>query len=71
VIVLTLADINTTNVDGMITRDLIYKNDISAFWFLGNRNLKMRVYVDESQDPIAFPIQNQIAISFKIIHLTI
>ena len=66
--VLTLYNINTTSDGVMTTRDLIYKNDISAFWTLGNRNIKMRV-VPEGSVAITFPIQNPITISFKIIHM--
>ena len=63
-----LCNINTTSDGVMTTRDLIYKNDISAFWTLGNRNIKMRV-VPEGSVAITFPIQNPITISFKIIHM--
>lgn len=52
IMVLTLADINTTVVDGIVSRDLIYKNEVSAFWNLGSRNLIMRVYTDLSSSPV-------------------
>lgn len=71
IIVLTLADINTTVNENIVTRDLIYKNDVSAFWALGSRTLKMRVFTDENTTPVSFPIQNPISVNFKIIHLTL
>lgn len=47
IIVLSLCDINSTYVDGILSRDLIYKNDVQAFWSLGSvRTLKMRVFTD-------------------------
>lgn len=71
IIVLNLAAITTTNVNGMIQRDLVYKNDVQAMWNLGTlRNLRFQVFVDDSTVPVNFPIQNSIALTFKIVHLS-
>lgn len=67
---MNLSDINSSESNGIVSRDLIYKNDMVCFWPI-QRTLKMRVFLDEEQTPISFPIQNPIALTFKIIHMTV
>jgi hypothetical protein len=47
IIVLNLYQTQTYVVNGILYKDLIYKNDNSAMWNLGSlRTLKFYVYVD-------------------------
>ena len=68
---MTLADINTVSNEGVIARDLIYKNETCAFWNLGTmRNLQFRIYLDNDTQPTALPLSNPLNVTFKIIHMS-
>ena len=48
IILMNLSSITVHQINGVVSRDLVYKNDVSCQWSLGLlRNLKISVYLDD------------------------
>lgn len=59
-------------VNGITMRDLAYKCQNTILWSLGSlRNLKMDLYLGESNVAVPMPLSTPIQISFRIIHVVI
>lgn len=70
--VLNLSNVSTTMINGVIYRDLVYTNSQGVTWNLGLlRTIELEVYIDSEPNPIPFPINNPLNLSFKILHLAI
>jgi hypothetical protein len=67
---LELYSISLKTVNGLSTRDLIYKSSIVNNWHLGTlRNLRLRIFIDGSTQPVELPTSNSINVCLKILHV--
>lgn len=73
IIVMNLCAVTATvNPQGIVSRDLVYKNETTACWDLGSmRNMTLKLYIDNEQNPLMMPIVNEVNVNFKIVHLAV